>query len=396
MVREDVTVNAAPSAPTESASAAAWPRVKLGEVCELSADGDWIESKDQALSGIRLIQTGNIGNGRFENKAEKSRFVSEDTFSRLHCTEIFSGDVLVSRLPDPVGRACKLPDIGQRMITAVDCTILRFKDVVDSDFFVLFSQSPDYRLQIGSFITGATRARISRKNLEQISIPLPPLSVQCEIVARLDAELAKADRMREEFLAIAENAGARFRAILAETFEGGEAGDSWSRKKLGEVCEIVSSRGHQIQQGEIRPVGKWPVVSQSENVIEGYTDDSTPIDCVPLVLFGDHTCCVKYIEQPFVVGADGTKLLKPIGVDTAYFFCFCRHAASRLADGRYRRHIADLISLEIPLPPLSVQREIVARLDAARAECDRAEALARKGAEECVGLRAALLKEAFE
>lgn len=246
---------------------------------------------------------------------------------------------------------------------------------------------------LSEYITGVTVPKLNQARMCEISLPLPPLSVQREIVARLDAELAKADRMREGFLAIAENAAARFRAILAETFE---ARDSWPRKKLGEECEVVSSRGHQIQQGEIRPVGKWPVVSQSENVIEGYTDDSTPIDCVPLVLFGDHTCCVKYIEQPFVVGADGTKLLKPIGVDTAYFFCFCRHAASRLADGRYRRHFADLISLEIPLPPLSVQREIVSRLDAARAECDRAEALARKGAEECAGLRAALLKEAFE
>lgn len=55
-----------------------------------------------------------------------------------------------------------------------------------------------------------------------------------------------------------------------------------------------------------------------------------------------------------------------------------------------------LASVEIPLPPLSVQRSIVARLDAARAECDRIGELARKGAEGCAALRAALLKEAFE
>lgn len=103
-----------------------WGMKTLGEVCEVFADGDWVESKDQSTEGIRLIQTDNVGEGVFKDRSEKARYISEATFKRLRCTEIVEGDCLVSRLPEPVGRSCILPDTGERMITAVDCTILRF------------------------------------------------------------------------------------------------------------------------------------------------------------------------------------------------------------------------------------------------------------------------------
>ena len=103
-----------------------WPIKMLADVCEVFADGDWIESKDQSTKGIRLIQTGNVGEGAFKDRGEKARYISEPTFKRLRCTEIVEGDCLISRLPDPVGRSCILPDTGEKMITAVDCTIVRF------------------------------------------------------------------------------------------------------------------------------------------------------------------------------------------------------------------------------------------------------------------------------
>jgi type I restriction enzyme S subunit len=100
-----------------------WPRKTLGELCEVFADGDWVESKDQSADGVRLVQTGNVGEGVFKDRAEKARYISDATFKRLRCTEFFEGDCLISRLPDPVGRSCILPETGERMITAVDCTM---------------------------------------------------------------------------------------------------------------------------------------------------------------------------------------------------------------------------------------------------------------------------------
>lgn len=153
--------------------------VRLDSVCELFVDGDWIESKDQSTEGIRLVQTGNVGEGVYIDKADKAKFINEETFRRLNCTEIFSGDILISRLPDPIGRACVLPKNLGRTITAVDCTIIRLKkEKMLQSFFIANTLTPSYTKQIYSFILGTTRMRISRNNLASIQIACPPIEEQ--------------------------------------------------------------------------------------------------------------------------------------------------------------------------------------------------------------------------
>ena len=152
-------------------------KVRLDELCVHFGDGDWIESKDQSEEGIRLIQTGNVGNGEYKDKDDKARYISEETFTRLGCTEVFPGDILISRLPDPIGRACIVPEMP-KSITAVDCTIVRLKPDVLSTFFVNFTKTPMYTMQIDSFTTGSTRKRVSRANLGSVMVPVPNMSRQ--------------------------------------------------------------------------------------------------------------------------------------------------------------------------------------------------------------------------
>lgn len=161
--------------------------MKLGKLCILFTDGDWIESKDQSDSGIRLIQTGNIGNGEFLYKNDKAKYISVDTFKRLNCKEVFPNDILVSRLPEPVGRGCIIPDIGEKMITAVDCTICRINEnLVDRKYFCYFLESNAYKTQLEQHVTGTTRKRISRKNLSSVEIDIPEQAKQKEVVYKLD------------------------------------------------------------------------------------------------------------------------------------------------------------------------------------------------------------------
>mgnify|MGYP001039719736 CR=1 FL=1 len=161
--------------------------MKLDKLCILFTDGDWIESKDQSDSGIRLIQTGNIGNGEFLYKNDKAKYISVDTFKRLNCKEVFPNDILVSRLPEPVGRGCIIPDIGEKMITAVDCTICRINEnLVDRKYFCYFLESNAYKTQLEQHVTGTTRKRISRKNLSSVEIDIPEQAKQKEVVYKLD------------------------------------------------------------------------------------------------------------------------------------------------------------------------------------------------------------------
>lgn len=160
--------------------AACKKHVSLSSLCNVFQDGDWIESKDQSETGIRLIQTGNVGNGIFKDKGEKARYISEETFNRLNCTEIFEGDILVSRLPDPVGRACVMPIGLGKCITAVDCTIIRLGDKILPEYLLWFTRTPDYSMQIKKVLSGTTRLRVSRANLGNIQIPLPDIEQQSE------------------------------------------------------------------------------------------------------------------------------------------------------------------------------------------------------------------------
>ena len=157
------------------------------DVATFIVDGDWIESKDQSPNGIRLVQTGNVGIGEYLDKPNRAKYVSDETFKRLNCTELEKGDILVSRLPDPIGRACVVPNNMGRAIAAVDCTIIRLNpDLCDTRYFIQYTQSKVYHRRLSQFFAGTTRTRISRKNLERIDIPLPNILEQKSIASVLD------------------------------------------------------------------------------------------------------------------------------------------------------------------------------------------------------------------
>lgn len=213
-----------------------WERKKIKDISVLIADGDWIESKHQSDEGIRLIQTGNIGNGVFKAKEDKPHYISEYTFDELGCTEIFSGDCLVSRLPEPVGRACLIPEIGCRMITAVDCSIIRFKEIILPKLFIYYTQSATYNRDVSNLTTGTTRKRISRKNLESILIPIPPLEEQGRIVGELDCLSGVIEKKKEQLMELDALAQSIFYEMFGNPVENDRA---WEVSSMDNLCSSI-------------------------------------------------------------------------------------------------------------------------------------------------------------
>ena len=208
---------------------------KLKSVCQVIVDGDWIESKNQSEGGIRLIQTGNIGVGEYLDKSERAKYITNETFERLKCTEVFPGDILISRLPDPIGRACIVPQNFGKAITAVDCTIVRLdSSLCDVNYFVNYTQSVKYYNELRSFLAGTTRTRISRKNLEKIEIPLPSLDEQRRIAAVLDKVSGLIAKRREQLDKLDELVKARFVEMFGDETEF----DRWPSCTIGDVADI--------------------------------------------------------------------------------------------------------------------------------------------------------------
>lgn len=190
-----------------------WLFVPVRDVAEYWNDGDWIESPFMAEEGIRLIQTGNIGVGEYLERPDHRRYVSDETFRLLGCSPVRAGDVLISRLADPVGRACIVPESVGPAITAVDCTIFRpDKTKVDRSYLRHWMSTSAWLHLVEGLAAGTTRKRISRSNLGGISVPLPPLGEQqriAEILDVADDEIsvlqAEAEKLRWQRVGLAED-----------------------------------------------------------------------------------------------------------------------------------------------------------------------------------------------
>lgn len=219
-----------------------WKRQKLGEICATFSDGDWIEAKDQSSSGIRLLQTGNVGVNQFIDKSDRSKWISYETFARLKCTEVFPNDILISRLPEPAGRACIVPNIVQKMITAVDCTIVRTDKEFSSKFLVQYLSSGDYFAEVNDFLAGGTRQRISRSNLASFIVPIPPTKNEQENIGKalgcLDNLITLHQRKYDKLVIVKKSMlekmfpkdGADVPEIRFAGFVG-----AWERRKVGEL-----------------------------------------------------------------------------------------------------------------------------------------------------------------
>ena len=216
----------------------------------LFLDGDWIESKDISDSGIRYITTGNVGEGQY--KEQGTGFISDQVFQKLNCSEVFEQDILISRLNLPIGRACLVPNLNNRIVTSVDNVILRPDIIYCKRFLVHLFSSSEYFHNTANLARGATMQRISRGLLGNIRISLPEKVEQTQIANFLDHETAQIDTLVEKQQTLIQLLKEKRQAVISHAVTKGlnpnapmkDSGVEW----LGEVPEHwdVSSLKHHV------------------------------------------------------------------------------------------------------------------------------------------------------
>jgi len=167
--------------------------------------------------------------------------------------------------------------------------------------------------------------------------------------------------------------------------------------RIFESCLVKVPKQVQVKSKDYKKEGKYPIVSQEAELISGYWDDDTIVynHKDPVVIFGDHTKNIKYIDFDFVVGADGTHILSTKKDINAKFFYYVLKSI-KLRELGYARHYKLLKEKYIPVPTLSEQQSIVEYLDSAFAKIDAMKANAEKALNEAKALFQASLKEMFE
>ncbi|MCF6183415.1 MAG: restriction endonuclease subunit S [Bacteroidales bacterium] len=152
-------------------------------------------------------------------------------------------------------------------------------------------------------------------------------------------------------------------------------------------------RNNQINSSEIKEKGKYPVIDQGQSYIAGYTDDDKKVikKGFPYVIFGDHTRIFKYVDFPFVIGADGTKILSP---NTELFqpnFFYFQLLNLDIQNRGYNRHFKLLKEKILKVPPLPEQRKIAYVLSTVQKAVEQQDKLIKTTTE----LKKALMQKLF-
>ncbi|PWS39471.1 hypothetical protein DKT74_38220 [Streptomyces sp. ZEA17I] len=238
-----------------------WAEATIGDLIDAAGvftDGDWVESKDQDPTGeVRLIQLADVGDGQFRNRSNRS--LTLEKAGQLNCTLLAPGDVLIARMPDPLGRACLYPGENRPAATVVDVCIVRPSSNVHPRWLMYFINSPQFRERLKPFESGSTRKRISRKNLAKIRISVPPVAEQRRIVAALEEQLSRLDAAVEAVELSRTRSRQLWASILNQMTEGTLSRSvrrpvTWER--TGEVAVV---QGGIQKQARRRPVdNKFP------------------------------------------------------------------------------------------------------------------------------------------
>ncbi len=141
--------------------------------------------------------------------------------------------------------------------------------------------------------------------------------------------------------------------------------ESWEWCRFSVINYTVGGKNNQIKSTEILKEGNFPVISQGQKLIDGYYNDEKKVYKInnPVIMFGDHTKNVKYIDFNFIIGADGTKFISPINYYEKYLYYFIIYATINMKSRGYARHFTILNSMYMPIPPIDEQYRIVSEIE---------------------------------
>jgi len=189
----------------------------------------------------------------------------------------------------------------------------------------------------------------------KIKIPLPPIEVQKEIVEQIEVKQNAIDHTKAIIQDLERER--RYFGQALRKLEGVE----WV--EFNQFVKTITPP-KKIQKNNFGISGKYPIIDQSQNEIAGWTDDEKALINYdkPVIIFGDHTCSIKYSEIPFAQGADGIKILATNEKLLPKFLYFFLKTGVIDSTG-YKRHFTELKEIKIPLPSLEIQKKLVAEAE---------------------------------
>lgn len=231
---------------------------------------------------------------------------------------------------------------GTVAITKIELTTNQSVGAIQLDKGKTFSPFVFYNLdnryqELRRISLGDGRAGLNLNILRSLKICLPPVDEQKKIAEVLSTWDQAIETVSNLINAKTKLKKGLMQKLLTGTMRFNEFKEHWADHEYDDLFETVSAKKNQVAKEKYKEIGKYPIVDQGQSRIVGYTDEDKVFKNVPIIVFGDHTRIIKWVDFPFVVGADGTQLLKTKSIcDLKYgFYVFSN---LRLPSLGYSRH----------------------------------------------------------
>lgn len=294
-------------------------------------------------------------------------------------TKFRNGDTLVAKITPSLenGKTGKVTILGHGEVGlgSTEFIVLRKNNNSDSDFIYYLARSPMFREKAISLMEGTSgRKRVNENALKNIDFVLPDLPNQIaisQVLSSLDNKIELNRKINAELEHIAQTiydywfVGFNFPDKEGQPyrFSGGamtysreinrEIPSGWEVKKLGDLFVSKKDPTEKIETSKILSDGKYPVITQDVGeLIKGYTNSENPITDFPVLVFGDHSCTLRYVNFPFFRGADGTQLLhfETEELLLLSYFWIKKIIPTIPNYGKYERHFKYLKDYNIVIP----------------------------------------------
>jgi type I restriction enzyme S subunit len=325
-----------------------WEMKKLGEIASY-INGRNFRKTEWSIKGLPIIRIQNLNNENAD-----FHYCGLKIEDRYH---VQKGDILISW---SASLDIYIWDRGEALLNQHIFKVSLNENLVDRSYFFHAIKMVLDEMRLKTH--GATMKHITRLKFLNIEIPLPPLSEQRRMVKILDKIFADITKVKDNIEKNLQNSRELFEFVLGYFFS--QADDTWEAALFEESIENVAYT-NKIHRKKFLSSGEFPIVSQEKDLINGYWDQRGDVFTVksPIVLFGDHTKILKYVDFDFVLGADGVKILRPRDyIFPKFFYYFLKNL--HLKSLGYSRHYRLLKEVTVRFPKeLDEQKSVARRLD---------------------------------
>ena len=340
-----------------------WEKVALSDIADFSNGVNF--DKSAYSSGVKLIGVSNFGD-RFSPDYDELQEI--DAKVVRPGDYLIDGDIVFVRSngnKELVGRCMLIKEPRYSVTYSGFCIRARIKDAnkYDPTFFAYYFKSKAFRKALAGNAIGANIQNLSQGRLANHIAYVPNIEVQRKIADVLSAYDDLIESNQKQIKLLEEAAQRLYKEWFVDLhfpghkttpiFDGIPEG--WRKVEVG-TCISKIARTKQVMTADMLETGAIPVVDQSRSFVAGYTNDTeTIVDFgVPVIVFGDHTRVLKYIQFPFAKGADGTQLIVSNSEKMPQSLFYCSLVNVDLSNHHYARHFKYLKAEEILLPTQDV------------------------------------------